>query len=353
MDKKKDIEGILNIRREIIDKNGEVRLGRVEDQQIDFNYKDYKLLNFFDKNIKGIKKRFKFHHFNYYGILSERYVLSFAVVDLGYIKNTFFYLYDYKKEEFLIQKDIKISPFSKKLVFPIDPDKYEIRFRSRRDFFTIKKDIFAKTISTKFSIDNLIFEFIAKYSYKNNFPLKIVVPAGHNGWSFTEKCSTINEFEKLDVKFNNQKLEFENPSLIYDWSGGYLKRSTNWVWANFSGLNNENKLIGANFATMVNETYETENIYWIEKESYDEDIIRIEYDKSNNYNPWSLTNKNKTISVTFYPKDEINDNTNLIFVKNSFKQFIGKFSGYFLDKSGNKVEFENISGVTEIHKALW
>jgi len=335
----------------IIDKNGDVVTGLIENQEISFNYKDYKLLNFFDKEVKGLKKRFKFHHFNYYGLLSDKYVLAFAFVDLGYIKNMFLYLYDYKGK-FLVKKEIKINPLSKKFTFPPNPDKYEISYKTKKADFLIKKDFSKGKLKAKIEIDNLEANFDLKYN-NDNAPLKIVIPAGHNGWTFTEKCSNINDFKNLSIIFNGEKLDFTNPSLIYDWSGGYLKRETNWVWASFSGLNSDNKLVGANFAAMVNETYNTENIYWIDKDSYKEEAIRFKYDKSSIYDTWILENKAKTIKLEFSPRDEINDNTNAFIVKNSFRQFIGKFSGYFIDKNNEKVEFKDISGVTEIHKALW
>jgi len=343
--------------RKIINEDGSVLTGLIENQKISFNYKDYKLLNFFDKEVKGLKKRLKFHHFNYYALLSKKYVLAFAVVDLAYVKSMFIYLYDYKGR-FLLKKDIKILPLSKKLEFPPSPDKYKIKYKSKKDKLSVKKDFHDNTMSIKIEMKDLKLKLKAKYGSNNN-PLKVVIPAGHNGWTFTEKCSNINSFEELSVKFKDEELDFKDSSLIYDWSGGYLKRETNWIWASFSGLNEEAKLIGANFAAMVNETYDTENMYWINDKSFKQNAIKFNYDKSDVYSTWHIENynldnsKSKKVKIKFTPMDEINDNSNAFLVKNSFKQFMGKFSGYFIDENNKKVEFKDISGVTEIHKALW
>jgi len=338
-------------KRNIIDKDGNVIIGMINNQEINFNYKDYRLLNFFDKEVHGIKKRFKFHHFNYYALLSENYVLAFAVVDLGYIKNMFLYLYDYSGK-FLIKTEKKLLPFLKNLDFPINPDTYLIEFKEGNQFLSVKKDFSKKSLIVNANIKELNLSFEASYGM-DNFPLKTVMPAGHNGWTFTEKCSNINEIKDIKIIYNSKKLDFSNSSLIYDWSGGYLKRETNWIWASFSGIAKNNETVGANFAAMVNETYDSENIFWINNKPFKEDIILFNYNKNAPYNPWEIENKAKTVKIKFFPRDEINDNTNAFLVKNSFVQFIGKFKGYFLDENNNKVEFDNLSGVTEIHKALW
>jgi hypothetical protein len=341
----------MSKKRKIIDKNGNLLVGKIENQEIDFNYKDYKLLNFFDKEVKGLKKRFKFHHFNYYAVLSDKYVFAFAIIDLGYVKSIFLYLYDYKGN-FLFKTDKKMMGSSKKMNFPINPDKHEIKYKDKKLSLNVNKDYLQGLISVEIKMDFLDVRFSVKYNNSNN-PLKVVTPAGHNGWTFTEKCSNINEFEYFSIKFESNELDFKSASLVYDWSGGYLKRETNWLWASFSGLNSNNKLIGANFAAMVNETYETENIYWIGKDAFKQDNIIFNYDKNNVYAPWIIENKNKTAFIEFLPQNEINDNTNMIFVKNSFRQFIGKFSGFFFNEKKEKIIFKNISGITEIHKALW
>lgn len=334
----------------IIDKTGNPINGIIKNKKINFNYKDYKLLNFFNKELKGLKKRFKFHHFNYYAFLSDKYVLAFAVVDLGYIKSFFIYLYDFNGK-FLIKTEKKILPLSKKLDFPINPDNYTIKYKNKKEFLVVAKNFFDNLLSVSGQFKNLTFNFNVNYGVKNT-PLKIVTPAGHDGWTFTEKCSNINDFNEIYVNYKGEELDFTNASLIYDWSGGYLKRETNWVWISFSGISND-KSIGANFAAMVNETYETENIYWINKKSFKEGVILFNYNKTALYNSWTIINHDKTIEVEFSPKDEINDNTNALVIKNSFRQFIGKFSGYFLDENGKKVTFKDITGVAEIHKALW
>ena len=334
----------------IIDENGNAVNGIIENKKINFNYKDYRLRDFFDKEVKGIKKRFKFHHFNYYGFLSDNYILAFAVVDLGYIRSIFIYLYDFNGK-FLMKTEKKILPLSKKLRFPANLDNYTVKYKSKDGFLVVTKDFFDSLLSVSAEFKNLTFNFNVNYGIKNS-PLKVVIPAGHNGWTFTEKCSNINDFNEIYVNYKGKELDFTNASLVYDWSGGYLKRETNWVWVSFSGISDNNS-VGANFAAMVNETYETENIYWINKKAFKKGAILFNYDKDALYNSWKISNADKTVEIEFFPRDEINDNTNMYIVKNSFRQFMGKFSGYVLDENNKKVEFRDITGVAEIHKALW
>jgi len=41
------------------------------------------------------------------------------------------------------------------------------------------------------------------------------------------------------------------------------------------------------------------------------------------------------------------------FVKTIFRQFVGSFDGFFKPQNSEKVEFKEVKGLCEIHRAIW
>jgi len=65
----------------LIGNNNKVNYGCI-DEPIEWNYEEFKLLDFFNKEVKGFKKNFAYHQFNYIGITAGEYIVGFATVDL-------------------------------------------------------------------------------------------------------------------------------------------------------------------------------------------------------------------------------------------------------------------------------
>lgn len=330
----------------IISNNNKVNFGEINEYPINFNYKDFKLYNFFDKEVKSFLKNFKFHKFNYFGITSGNYFAGIGVVDLGYLFNIFGYLYDFETK--------KVFEFNKKgilknnLIYDVNPDNYKIKYK---DLINIEKSFDKKTLILNVNFNNkLIINTEFEYDFNKNNPLRLLAPANHNGWVFTEK-SALHKPLSFEIIFNKSKLntDKENTFLTYDWSAGFMKRETNWTWASFSGLNNENQTTGANFASFVNETYCSENIYWENNNKFKAEQIIFEYENNNPNKKWFIYNKNKEIDLIFEPEFERTEKINAIIIKSFFRQFLGKFSG----KLNKNTEIKNLYGITEIHRALW
>ncbi len=113
--------------KSIIGPDNRVAYG-VYDEPVDFNVQDFALWNFFGKEIKGLKKRFAFHSFNYLGISSGDYFVGLAAVRLGYLNTVFAYVYKFGEGR-IFNYDAK-NPGDAGLSFPADPDEYRVPFDS-------------------------------------------------------------------------------------------------------------------------------------------------------------------------------------------------------------------------------
>ena len=342
--------------KKIIRENNTVGYGVYDNEEIDYNYNSFVVRNFFNKKVSKIKQKNLYHQFNYIGLISDDHLIGIAMVDLGYARQVFTFLYDmktgieYDKAKFIFTKS------SKRYQFDRNPDENHAKFiKGKRTVLRIDKSHKSKELSFELDFKDLKINCEADYSFDNN-PLRVLNPNDMNRWTFTEKSGNIN-VKKLSVEFNNQilKMDESNTRLIYDWSGGFLNRRTDWLWTAFSGKDINGEEIGVNFASFVNNVYYPENASWIGKSRERYPNIIYDLDLSNPYEKeWKIFTEDKRVELSFKPFGERNDKKNILgWTKLWFRQFIGEFNGAITDKKGNKHIIKGIKGFCEIHKSKW
>ncbi|TGL49667.1 DUF2804 domain-containing protein [Leptospira wolffii] len=339
--------------QKIIGPDNQVRYG-VWDGPIDFNYRDFSLLDFFGKEIKGLKKRFAFHSFNYLGIMMEDCLVGIAAVSLGYAYNVFCYLYKYDEGK-VFEFDEKGPDLGLALKFPANPDEYEILFKKGSSFLEIRKSHSEGKLSLNADFGKkLRISGDFPYSLASHNPLRVLNPSEPTRWTFTEKCSPLVP-DRISVKYANRELARDpyRTTMVYDWSAGYLRRETNWYWAAFSSVLPEGGKIGANFAALVNESFFPENAYWIDSKRQRVSRCIFDFSQKDPYKPWRLWDEEGRLRLEFEPKGERKEKMNLIWTKLYFRQFVGKFSGSLRPESGKEVQFKDVWGFTEFHRSLW
>ncbi|MDC7232691.1 MAG: DUF2804 domain-containing protein [Spirochaetales bacterium] len=337
----------------LIGDNNKVNYGCI-DEALEWNYQDFILRDFFNREIKGGKKRRAYHQFNYIGITAGDYMIGFAVVDLGLINNVFGFLYK-KGEGLLFESDDKCLGGSRKMDFPRNPDAYTVKFNSGKTSLRIDKSHSKGILSFNCNFKGrLKVKGSFPYSLKNN-PLRVLNPNDPNRFTFTEKCSPLKP-NQLEISMDRKKLDYESQTAaaIYDWSGGYLRRETNWYWTAFGAVLPNRTAIGANLAAFVNETYFSENAFWINNSRTRVSRVIYDFDVMDPYKPWHVYDEAGTIDLVFTPEGERNDKINAgPLVKTIFRQFVGTFEGSFHPEGGNKLSFKDVKGFCETHRAIW
>lgn len=337
---------------EIIGENNKVNYG-VFDELLEFNHERFRLLDFFGKEIKGFRRNWALHAFNYLGIVGPDYLIGLAAVRLGYLHTVFAYLYDYEKG-MLLSYDTK-GPGGGALKFPINPDVYAIQFKKGVTRLTIDKTHWDKRLSLDAVFDGrLSVSFSTDYGLASHEPLRVLNPSEPFRWTFTEKCSPIRP-DGLKVALDGKDItpDPDRTTVLYDWSGGYMRRETNWFWAAFCDAPEGGPAFGANFAALVNEAYYSENAFWIDNKRTRVTRAIFDFDLLDPYKPWRIFDEAGTVDITFTPRDERGEKINAAVLKTFFRQFFGTFEGWLKPKGKKAVKFEKVHGLTEFHRALW
>jgi hypothetical protein len=324
------------------------------DEPIEWNYEKFKLLDFFNKEIKGFKKKFAYHQFNYIGITAGDYMVGFAIVDLGYLYNVFAFIYK-NGRGIIFESDDKCLGISKKMDFPRNPDNYLATFRSGKTRVLVEKSHEKGVLNIDCSFNRLKFKGSFDFSIKSHHPLRVLNPNVPTRFTYTEKCSPLipNSFE-LFLDGSPLEYDIDKVVAIYDWSGGYLARETNWYWTAFGAVLPDKTRIGANFAAFTNETYFPENAFWVDHKRNRVTRVIYDFNEQKPYEPWHIYDELRTLDLIFTPQDERKDRMNAgPLVKMIFRQFIGQFEGSFRPDAGETLSFTGVNGFCEIHRALW
>lgn len=389
----------------IVDAAGRVRPGAYSGP-VEFNYTDYRMPDFFGREVRGLRKKLRFHRFHYMAMLSGPWTLGVALVDLGFAKSGFVFL-QHRDRGRVLTREWSGPGFSSALTLPPRPEPYQARIKGRKTLLEIER----RDDEIRLMVDasprrkepGLRMEAVIPFTEETHRPWKILSPSSPSCWTFTEKAAGLTPRE---ISFQLQGGEIpeaaerdearemprrENTAFLFDWSGGYLRRETNWYWASLGGINpgvrpGGERLLGANLAALVNESFVSENALWwtdplkgaapaelwqVPRHRRTPNRVIFTMDTRDFYRPWRIVDEAGTLALTFTPKGEFSQRLNAGLVKNAFRQFSGTFTGHILleDPSrpppgeahrespsrgkGEPVEIKELPGVCEHHRALW
>ena len=114
--------------RYLVNSKGVIEFGQYEDTVDDINYLDYNLKTPMGSSVPRFIKKMKFNQFIFIGISGETIMAGMAIVDLKYITNGFFYIYDKKND--LIFGTTKLSLPKKDIYITSSPDACRGHFKT-------------------------------------------------------------------------------------------------------------------------------------------------------------------------------------------------------------------------------
>ncbi len=326
----------------LISNNGKIDFGVYDDIITDINYMDYNLEKPMGGEIRGLFKKFRFNQFNFIGVMGSELMAGFAIVRFKGLSNGFFYVYDRKTNQLF-----EISKISLGLSSSIGSNPSNINSSFKFPGLELKingNKIFAKG-------KNLLIN--ATLGTEKLEPLRVCTRAGYRGWVFTEKTSPVTISGTLE--YDGKTIDLSSPEYmaLIDWSAGFMRRNTFWNWASIAGTLPDNRSIGLNLASGVNETAFTENAFWVDGKMIKTDTVNFRFDPDDLMKEWKVSSFDKKIDLVFTPESYREDKTNAILIGTRFTQLMGTFDGVFTTDDGEKIEVEKLAGWTEDHYAKW
>ena len=336
----------------IISENNKVNYGMI-DEPIDYNKDLFVLKSIFNKTTSPFLQKYHYHQFNYLGIVNDEYAIGIATIDLTFAYSIFSFVYKFN-EGIVFKTEITKIIKGKNFVFEHNPENYLLEYKDKKNSLLIlhSKEKGELDIHLNFN-SKFILNGTLDFSLENN-PLRVLNPTIPTRWSFTEKKAPLH-FNSLDCAINGKAIQLEKgkTSLCYDWTGGFLRRETCWYWAMLSGITTKKKLLGANLASLVNESFYPENAVWIDDERTTFNRIIFDFNQNNPMEPWHIFSPNNDIDLIFAPQGSYSRKfSSPVILKTNFNQYIGHYFGT-IKVNKEKHLIKDVPGFSEVQVSLW
>ena len=180
-------------------------------------------------------------------------------------------------------------------------------------------------------------------------PLSMCSPTGINGWTYTQKLTMLG-CEGYFINKTGQTIQFHERSFAsLDDTCGFLRPETAWFWLSCNFWDTENRRVGLNLASGVNESFGNENCLWINGVLYPltDVLFQPEDDGS-----WSIRSLDHRLNLTVSTGWRRYENLNLRLVGSQFSQWQAKISGT-IQQNGTEIILLNEYGLLEQHYAKW
>lgn len=332
----------------LIDDRGRVRHGCYEGP-LAFNAGDFKLRDFFGREVSALRKRMALGGFTFIGIQTGDLLVGLAAVRLGYASQVFGYAFDFRTGR-LHERSARALPG--RLRFPMDADESAIRFQGSGCSLRLDKSHARESLEVEATFGpglqirgSFAYGFGAK-------PLRVVNPScgDPRRFTFTEKAAPLPA-QSLSILLDGvERAGAPSQSVaLYDWSAGYFNRNTNWLWSALAGFLEDGTPVGANFAALVNESFYPENAFWIGGERTRLPRVIFQYDPEDPaQGDWRIFTEDGLVDLRFHPLGERGEKTWMPFLKVNFRQFMGEYTG----KLGG-TQLNGLRGLAEVHLSVW
>lgn len=339
--------------KQLINEDGNIHFGAFDEPVDNINYLDFPLENVMDKRISLWRRKKMFNQFHFIGLMNEEFMAGLAIVDLKWLSNCFFYLYDIKSGQ-LFEKSI-IMPLALNTAVDTTPNQGCSIFQNLGVHACIEQS--SGNTQVKYQSKQATLDVQLKQS--NGYqPLRVCSQAGYNGWVFTQKTAGLAVSGSIRVLGKDYKLSEATSFGSVDWSCGFMRRETAWNWAAISGPvsiggTDKHTAFGLNLASGVNETGITENGFWLDGQLHKLGPVRFIFNRKNPEADWHIMSDCGRVKLTFNPLGKRVEKVNAGLIASNFKQVFGYYSGYLLTANGKRVDLDAVPGFAEDHYAKW
>lgn len=329
---------------DLIQANGQPHYGRFSELPKKIDYQAYQYKSPYGEVLSGWRKRLKYKKFKFCSIQHEHYTIGLAIADIAWAGHGFVYIYNHMTGE--VQEWNAINLLSRNTVLDEQPLFNQSFFEKSPFQIEIQHPNGVRYIRvTKYGEIKLS----ARIFCAGTDPLSMCSPTGINGWTYTQKLTTLG-CEGYFVNKTGQTIQFHERSLAsLDDTCGFLRPETAWFWLSCNFWDTENRRVGLNLASGVNESFGNENCLWINGVLYPltDVLFQPEDDGS-----WSICSLDHRLNLTVSTGWRRYENLNLRLVGSQFSQWQAKISGT-IQQDDTEIILLNEYGLLEQHYAKW
>jgi hypothetical protein len=335
--------------------NGQPRYGRFKSTPSIINVDDFELLSPFNKPLSGmqakLKRKFVYKSFQFISINNQDVMIGLAIVNLGWIGNGFFYIYDKKTNT--VQEFSALQPLAYQTTIENPADQARSSFKKGHFEIEINRADQKRIVKVTKGQECLL---EATIDVSQVEPLALCNPTGATGWTYTQKQTA--EDVRGYYLHHGQRVEITSEAgylAATDDSCGFLSYRTSWHWLSVSARIASGQRVGLNFAMGVNQGFGTENALWVDSQIFEVSPVMftlIKEDHANNCFTWHVYSADQSVDLTVETGWCREESLNLGLVASHFNQWVSKVHGTVTSQT-HTLEFKGELGLLEKHFAKW
>ena len=329
---------------DLIQSNGQPNYGRFSalPKIIDLNKYQYKTP--YGEVLTGWRKRLKYKKFKFCCIQHEYYTIGLAIADIAWAGHSFVYIYNHMTHEVLEWNAIDFlsrntivdeQPLYNQSFFSKSPFQIDIQHANGVRYIHV----------TKYGEIKLS----ARIFCAGTDPLSMCSPTGINGWTYTQKLTTL-ACEGFFINKQGETIQFNEKTFAsLDDTCGFFRPETAWFWLSCNFWDANNNRIGLNLASGVNESFGNENCLWVNGVLYPlSDVLFQHQDEGH----WTIRSLDEKLNLDVKTGWRRYENLNLRLVGSQFSQWQAKISGT-IQQDEQEIVLLNEYGLLEQHYAKW
>ena len=286
--------------------------------------------------------------------------------DVGYLGLVFAYVLDFKTNEY--HEETLSIPFGKGIELPRNSTTGDCHYRKDgiHLHFLVKHDR-ERIIEVKWP------EFGGSVLKAN---LKLLLPHDHESvvnvfpyrnkrFFYTRKVNCISVEGRIEYGWDEDthyvnpiprvyKIQPEDCLGTLDWGVGVWPYRSFWIWGSLSQHLPDGRTIGLNLGGGIgNDPSVTDNAVILNGKVHKLGSVYFKYDNIDFKKPWQMTSADGRLSLEFKPFFERVAKTNALILSSEVHQMFGRYNGFAVTDSGEKIEIKDLIGWAEEHHAKW
>ena len=321
--------------------------------------------------------KFSVKKWDFFSIMTKKFIVLMAIADVGYLGSSFIHIIDLETDKkYLIDKDIlpfSIPKFESNSCnftlteeFKYETSDYLVSYKDDPENLYPDSNVSKRTLTFSGVSNNDKIKGIFYVTKPKNYEdIVMLSPLSEDAKRFfyNVKSYTLPVYGELDI--NGMKVLFseKNSNAGMDYGRGIWNYNTFWLWASANGFLPDGRRFGLNLGggfQHTNKSNATEDSAFIDgkiiklnvaKYTFDEEEIEYKITK------WTFATENQTeygsCFIEFERKHSNIKKIDFYVLKSQLKQYFGSFSGWIIGENGEKIEFKDIVGLAEAHRARW
>lgn len=329
---------------DLIQANGQPRYGRFSALPNQIDIRRYEYRTPYGKVLNGWRKQLKYKKFKFCSIQHQHYTIGLAIADIGWAGHAFVYVYDHLHNDVMDWNAINILAMQTKVdEQPLFNHSHFVKSEMQVDIEHANGVRYIRV--SKYGE----LQLSARIFCAGTDPLSLCTPTGINGWTYTQKLTTLG-CEGFFKNKRGQMVQFNDRTFAsLDDTCGFLRPETAWFWLSCNFWDTQKNRIGLNLASGVNESFGNENCLWVNGVLFEISDILFEQQSDE---LWHIRSLDGALDLTVHTSWRRYENLNLRLVGSQFSQWQAKISGSIRHKD-SEVILLNEYGLLERHYAKW